>query len=495
MDTAKKGNLAMAETTSIVIFGASGDLTRRKLIPSLFSLYCKQRLPQDFRILGMARRQLDDAAFRQAVQTFAPDTLGEAAWPGFAERLFFLCGDFSQPPVMRELRRRLVELEQGRTADRLYYLAIPPQVYEPAVVGLGEAGLMQADAGWRRVVVEKPFGSSLETARALNAVLHRYLKEDQIYRIDHYLGKETVQNVLVFRFGNSIFEPIWNRNYIDHVQITVAESVGVGHRGAFYDRVGVLRDMFQNHLMQLLSLVAMEPPASFEADAIRDERVKLLSSIRPVRPEEVAAHTVRARYRGYLEEPGVAPDSQTETYAAVRLHVDNWRWHGVPFYLRSGKRLAQKSTEIVIEFRRVPHMMFPLEPGEAIRPNRLAICVQPDEGIHLRFEAKVPDTVATMRSVDMTFHYQDAFGPCAIPEAYERLLLDALHGDQSLFIRADTIERAWSLIDPILEGWQRPDAPPLATYEPGSWGPEEAEAFIGAEGRAWLRGCGAHNGA
>jgi glucose-6-phosphate 1-dehydrogenase len=354
---------------------------------------------------------------------------------------------------------------------------------------LGAADMSREEEGWRRIVIEKPFGRDLVSAQALNQDIHAVFEEHQVYRIDHYLGKETAQNLLFFRFGNTIFEPVWNRNYVDHVQITVAEDVDVGHRAGYYDQAGVLRDMFQNHLLQLLALVTKEPPASFQADAIRNEKVKVLSAIRPIPSNAVAEHTVRGQYRSYRDAPGVAPDSQTATYAAVRLYIDNWRWQGVPFYLRSGKALATKISQIVIQFRCPPHVMFPLPPGHGIRSNQLALCIQPDEGIHLRFEAKVPDTFSETRSVNMEFHYANAFGPDAIPEAYERLLLDALQGDASLFTRSDGIERAWQLIDPIIQGWESPSAPPLAIYEPGSWGPPEANEFMAQDGRAWQKGC------
>jgi glucose-6-phosphate 1-dehydrogenase len=342
-------------------------------------------------------------------------------------------------------------------------------------------------------VIEKPFGSGLASAQALNQAIQQVLDERQIYRMDHYLGKETVQNILVSRFANTIYEPLWNRNYIDHVQITVAEQVGVEHRAGYYDGEGAVRDMFQNHLLQLLSLVAMEPPASFDAEALRDEKVKVLKSIRPIPADQVGLHAVRAQYRGYRDESGVAPGSQTETYAALRLYIDNWRWQGVPFYLRSGKRLAEKATEIVVRFKCPPHLMFPLPRDQEFTPNILALCIQPDEGIHLRTEAKVPDTVAEIRSVDLEFHYRDSFGSDAIPEAYERLLLDALHGDASLFTRSDHAELAWGLLDPIIAAWLASDDLPLAMYEPGSWGPLEAEEFLARDGRAWLRVCGEHN--
>lgn len=484
----------MDSHTTIVIFGASGDLTQRKLMPALFSLYCKDRLPGDLHILGMARSEASDESFRQemksAMEQFGPPELDMDAWQGFASRLGYVCGDFKEDAAMDELRGRLASIEADRgKGNRIYYLATPPFVYEPALRRLGEMAMVETSNGWRRVVIEKPFGQDLESAQHLNAVAHEVLAEDQIYRIDHYLGKETVQNVLVFRFANSIFEPIWNRKYIDHVQITVAESVGVGHRAEFYDGVGVLRDMFQNHLMQLLSLVAMEPPASFDAHDIRNERVKVLSSLRPLALQEVRDHSVLAQYEGYRALEGVSPDSKTPTYAALRLLIDNWRWKDVPFYLRSGKELSAKSTEIRIEFRSVPHMMFPLAPGESIRPNALDICIQPDEGIHLRFEAKVPDETSRMQSVDMEFHYSDTFGAGAIPDAYERLLLDALNGDPSLFTRGDTIELAWRLVDRVMAGWEQSDSSELATYRPGSWGPAQADQMLADDGRAWSLGC------
>jgi glucose-6-phosphate 1-dehydrogenase len=343
--------------------------------------------------------------------------------------------------------------------------------------------------GWRRVVIEKPFGHDLASAVALNNAVLNVLDESQIYRIDHFLGKETVQNIMVFRFANSLFEPVWNRNYIDHVQITAAETVDVGHRADYYDGVGVVRDMVQNHMLQLLALVAVEPPESFEADALRNEKVKVLRSIRPIRPEDVAEHTVRGQYRSYRDAPGVEGRSQTATYAAMRFYIDNWRWQGVPFYLRSGKALANKYTSISIYFKEPPHLMFPLPQNAEISKNNLSICIQPDEGIHFSFQAKVPDTVADMRTVDMTFEYGSAFGPTAVPEAYERLLLDVVKGDASLFTRGDGIELSWRLIDPILKGWESEHAPPLAFYESGNWGPVEANRLLAADGATWDRGC------
>lgn len=485
----------MANTTTLVIFGASGDLTKRKLIPALFNLYRKDRLPEDCLILGSATRKWKHEDFRKAVrdgmQTFAGFQYTEEQWSKFESRLFYHSGQFTNPEDYKRLSETLVNLEGG-SADRLYYLATPPNLFSTIVTNLGSSGLVQEKNGWRRVVIEKPFGTDLDSARRLNQIVHKELDEKQIYRIDHYLGKETIQNLMVFRFANAIFEPVWNRIFIDHVQITVAEEVGVGHRAGYYDKVGVIRDMFQNHILQLLSLVAMEPPSSFEADALRDEKVKVLKAVRPIPSERVSEYSVRGQYEGYRDEPAVRSDSQTATYAALKLYIDNWRWQGVPFYLRSGKQLAEKCTEIIIQFKSPPSLMFPMPPGEGITPNLLAICLQPDEGFHLRFEVKVPDTAASMRSVDMEFHYRDSFGPMAIPEAYERLLLDALHGDPALFTRDDRTEIAWALIDPIITGMHSVEGPPLEVYTPGTWGPSKVDDFLARDGRSWLRGCGGH---
>jgi glucose-6-phosphate 1-dehydrogenase len=371
----------------------------------------------------------------------------------------------------------------------VYYLAVAPQFYEDVVDRICDFSMAEEEGAYRRIVVEKPFGRDLESAKQLNQRLHKAFLEDQIYRIDHYLGKETAQNILFLRFANTIFEPIWNRNYVDHVQISVAETLTVGHRAGFYEGAGVLRDVFQNHLMQLLALMTMEPPTSFKADMLRNETMKVLCAIRPIPPQAVGDHTLRAQYRGYRQEKEVAPDSQVATYAVVRLFIDNWRWQGVPFYLRSGKAMAEKCSEIIIQFKSPPHVLFPLEPGQEIDPNLLVLRIQPDEGIHIRFQAKVPDTVAEMRSVDMNFDYASTFGGSAIPEAYERLLLDVLQGDAALFARNDGIEMAWALIDSILDGWDGPHAPPLYEYEKGSWGPPEADALLSREAREWLEGC------
>ena len=478
---------------SIVIFGASGDLAWRKLVPALFSNFRKGRLSGDFRVVGYARSAFSQEAFqerlRDGVQQFSD--FEAAAWEDFAPRLHYVQGSYDDPNDLQELQEALKRLEPEE-AGRLYYLSVPPKLYAAIVNCLGAAGMADEAHGWRRVVIEKPFGHDLPSARKLNDDVHAVLDEEQIYRIDHYLGKETVQNILVFRFANAIFEPVWNRNYISHVQITAAEAVDVGHRGSYYDEVGVLRDMFQNHLMQLLSLVAMEPPTSFKAQALRNEKVKVLAAIRPMSAEQLAEQSVRAQYQGYAETEGVAAGSTTATYAALKLYIDNWRWQGVPFYLRSGKALAEKRTDIIVHFNCPPHLMFDLPPDEEMKRNYIALCIQPDEGIHLRFEAKVPDSASQMQSVDMEFHYADSFGGDAIPEAYERLLLDALNGDAALFTRADEIELAWALIDSVIEGWQTEHAPPLRAYERGSWGPGMAGELLAENGGKWTLGCGRH---
>ncbi|HLF73066.1 MAG TPA: glucose-6-phosphate dehydrogenase [Anaerolineales bacterium] len=471
--------------TSIVIFGASGDLTQRKLVPSLFNLYRKGRMPEQFRLVGYGGTAFTDDQFRshleEGIKQFATFEYDSEEWKDFAPNLFYQQGRYTDLADFKKLGKFLKNSENA-AGNRIYYMATPPEVFPSIIDLLGLTEQLAEHNGWRRVVIEKPFGTDLESARQLNEQIHKTLNEKQIYRIDHYLGKETVQNILVTRFANTIFEPLWNRNYIDHVEITVAEKVGVEHRARFYDEVGVLRDMFQNHLLQLVALVAMEPPVSFDANALRNEKVKVLSAIQPMKQESAANRSVLAQYEGYRQEKGVKSDSRTPTFAALKVQIDNWRWQGVPFYLRSGKCLKEKLSQITIEFKEPPHLLFPSR--ESITPNMLVLYLQPDEGIHWRFEAKVPDSVAKMRSVDMEFHYEDYIGKTTLPDAYERLLLDTLTGDASLFTRADEVETAWALIDPIIAAWEDQKEPPVS-YEPGSWGPDEANELLARDQRKW----------
>jgi glucose-6-phosphate 1-dehydrogenase len=479
--------------TSIVIFGASGDLTHRKLVPAFFNQYRKGRLPMNLNIVGVSRTEMSHERFRDEMHSGTTDLAkmecDRREWEEFAEHLWYVPGNAGHAEDYRRLDEFLRGLENG-PANRLYYLATAPALFPVIVDELGSNDLAASDRGWRRVVVEKPFGHDLESGVELNEALHAVFEENQIYRIDHYLGKETAQNILYFRFLNTIFEPIWNRNYIDHVQITVAEQVDVEHRAEYYEKAGVIRDMFQNHLLQLVTLVAMEPPASFNADAVRNEKVKVLKAIRSID----ARDTVRGQYEGYCDLEAVPLDSQTETFAAIKLYVDNWRWQGIPFFLRSGKAMRSKTSEIVVEFKAPPHVMFPLPADYRMTPNFLSLCIQPDEGIHLRFETKVPNTQQETRSVDMDFHYRESFGAERLPDAYERLLVDAVMGDASLFTRSDEIEEAWGIVDPILQSWDEdPDVSPLCTYPVGSWGPERASAFIEQAGFVWRLGCGEYS--
>ena len=475
------------QPATIVIFGASGDLARRKLIPSLCNLFCKGRLGPEVQIFGMARSDMTDQEYRDSLaqgvgkfENFSPE---RSEWEDFISRVHYHRGDISSLSDLNSLEETLRGVEPpGKPANRLYYLALAPSLYGPAVLNLGATGMAREEDCWRRVVIEKPFGVDLASAKELNKLVHSVFAERQVYRIDHYLGKETVQNLLVFRFANTIFEPIWNRNYIDNVQITVSETVSVSDRAGYYDQAGVMRDMFQNHLFQLLTVVAMEPPSNFEADLLRNEKVKVLNAVRRVTPELAPQIAVHAQYDGYLDEPDVPNSSRTPTYAAMRIDVDNWRWQGVPFYLRSGKALSDKRTEILIEFQKPPHMMFPQDSG----PNILAIQIQPNEGLHLEFQAKTPDEKMQLRPVDLEFHYDDSFGGQAIPDAYERLLLDALTGDASLFTRSDEIEEAWEIIDPIIKGLAAAEAPAPASYAIGSRGPDAADQFLAKDGRQWL---------
>ena len=436
--------------------------------------------------MGMARTNPDTEEYRETLSegmdAFADFSPGRDQWNEFISRIHYRQGDVSSADDMKLLEETLSGVETpGKPANRLYYLALAPFLYEPTVLNLGATGMAQEPGAWRRVVIEKPFGVDLASAQVLNRSIHSVFAEDQVFRIDHYLGKETVQNMLALRFANTIFEPVWNRNYIDNVQITVAETVDLGGRAGYYDQAGVFRDMFQNHLLQLLTVVAMEPPSNFQADLLRNEKVKVLNAVRRVSNEAALEIAVHAQYDGYLDENGVPADSRTPTYAAVRMDVENWRWQGVPFYLRSGKGLDDKRTEIVIQFRRPPHLMFPQEIG----PNILAIQVQPDEGLHIEFQAKTPDEKMELKPVDLEFHYDDSFGGQAIPDAYERLLLDAINGDASLFTRSDEIEEAWEIMDPIIQGLAAPDAPLPASYAKGSTGPEAADRFLAKYGSQW----------
>jgi glucose-6-phosphate 1-dehydrogenase len=487
----------------MVIFGASGDLTARKLIPALFHLFADKQLPDPFRIIGFARRDKSHDAWRaelkQGLEKFSrtkqPDP---AVWEAFAAHLFYCRGDFSEGTAYKALAAQLAEFgHEALQRNLVFYLATSPSQFTDVVQHLHRTGLLRKeDPGrwWQRLVVEKPFGHDLPSAHKLNAELTRYAHEKQIYRIDHYLGKETVQNILMFRFSNAIFEILWNRQAIDHVQITVSEQLGVGSRGGYYEEAGAMRDMVQNHLLQALALATMEPPVSLEAESIRDEKVKLLKSIRPMLPPQVARHVVRGQYvagkvagqprLAYRQEPKVAPDSKVETFVALRLFVDNWRWSGVPFYLRTGKNLPLSASEVRVQFRPTPNVLFAAQCGPKLDVNSLTLRLQPDEGISLRFNGKIPGTSMQIRPVKMQFSYDSEFGAYT-PEAYERLLLEALAGDATLFIRRDEVETAWSIVDPIREAWQDEPLRESEFYEAGSWGPKAADDLLASAGHAW----------
>jgi glucose-6-phosphate 1-dehydrogenase len=493
----------MPDPAAFVLFGATGDLAHRKVVPALYQLWRTNLLPPEFALVGVGRRPLGDdefrAGLRESVAEHGRSPLTEAAWSSFEQRIRYLQVDYADPAAFAGLATALDDMDttHGTAANRLFYLATPPSAFAGIVAGLGEAGLDHEvhGGGWRRIVVEKPFGRDTSSAIRLNREVAKVFRESQVYRIDHYLGKETVRNLLVFRFGNGIFEPIWDRRYVDHVQITVAESLGVEGRGAFYEETGAVRDILQNHLMQLLALVAMEPPATWAADALRDEKVKVLRAIEPMGRSEVAEHVVRGQYGpgwlagdsvpGYRQEADVHPESETETYVAARLTIDDWRWTGVPFYLRAGKRLPRRATEIAVRFRSVPHSLFKSADVDP-EPNMLALRIQPDEGILLRFAAKVPGLGLDVRPVNMDFTYGSSFSVDS-PDAYETLILDALLGDASLFTRADEVERAWELVTPILEAWADGPPPAFPDYEAGTWGPAAADALLARDSARWRR--------
>ena len=485
----------------MVIFGASGDLTRRKLIPALYNLGAQQLLAQEFAVVGVAHDAMSMEDFRaqlkQDLHKFAGVPLHPDLEEWFERRLFYITADFGDRQAFQQIKDLLQKLDTdyATRGNYFYYLAIAPTFFGPVVEQLSSAGLMsETNHNWRRVIVEKPFGRDLDSARALNKQLLKVADENQIYRIDHYLGKETVQNIMAFRFANGIFEPIWNRRYIDHVQISVAEIVGVEQRGGYYDHAGALRDMVPNHIMQLISLTSMEPPISFHADAVRDEQAKILHAIQPLTSEEVLSRTVRGQYDagelagqpspGYRSEVGVPADSRTETYVAMKLQIDNWRWAGVPFYARTGKRLPRRITEIVIQFKQAPAMLFQHTSVEHLTTNRLYIHIQPKEGIALRFGAKIPGPVLTMGAVEMDFDYSDYFGK--VPSTgYETLLYDAMIGDATLFQRADMVEAGWGMIQPILDVWKALPARSFPNYAAGSWGPGDADELLKRDGRHW----------
>ena len=499
----------MAQPCAVVIFGATGDLTQRKLLPTLAHLWHDHPLPHPFVIVGFARRQMTLEQWRamalQSVNTYieADDRLDKTAQQEFAQSLFYCQSNFDDPAGYQKLAALLEELDKTRDTEgnRLFYMSTPPELDTEVIHHLGASGLSRPthnannpEGSWTRIIIEKPFGHDLASAQKLNRVLGRAFREDQIYRIDHYMGKETVQNILAFRFSNRMFEPVWNLNYIDNVQILVAETLGIGTRSEYYETSGAIRDMIQNHMMQLLSLTAMEPPDTFDAESIRNEKVKVIRAIPLFTPEEVKQRVVRGQYTagvidgqqvvGYKQEKGVAPNSTTETYVALKLFIENWRWAGVPFYLRTGKRLPARSTEVTIQFKRVPHMLYKPADTKGLEPNLITIRVQPDEGIAIRFGAKIPGAENHLCSVNMNFNYSTAFG-IESPDAYERLIADAMEGDSTLFIRRDEIEASWRIVDSITSVWKTMPPDTVYPYSAGTWGPPEADTLIQKDGREW----------
>ncbi len=499
----EKSRSLTPQACTLVIFGGSGDLARRKLVPAVYNLLLDGVLPANYAVLATGRKPLSDGDFRntarEGILKYSRQKLQDGVWSDFERRLFYVAGSIDEPQAYKQLRERLeqIERELKLPGNRIFYLAIPPTSIAPAVEGLQGAGLVQppnGDGPFSRVIVEKPIGHDLDSARSINAAVAKVFDESQVFRIDHYLGKETVQNMLVLRFANSIFEPIWNHKYIDHIQITVSEAEGVGTRATYYEEAGALRDMVQNHILQLLCLVAMEPPYSLDPDVIRNARMDVLRCLRPIEGKEVDRYTVRAQYSsgkvhgaempGYRREAGIKPDSTAETYVAIKLFVENWRWSGVPFYLRTGKAMAKRASEVAVQFRDIPQILFNANPDVPLPANVLALKIQPEEGLSLRVISKVPGTKAKTHPVDMNFRYGDAFGSPS-PEAYERLLLDVMAGDASLFMRRDAVEASWSWITAILEAWRQHGTKWLPEYAAGSWGPVEANRLIESDGRTW----------